>query len=230
MKKILSLAVIICIFFGAVHQGFAAQSTADVSASDNLKKKAREDILAARKTDEAGVEEYIIGQGDELSVSVYGEGDMAAFSSDGQAIPRVHVRVDGRVSLKHVGDVHAAGLTLTELADYLKVLYATIYDDPIITTVLLEGKSKQYTLMGKVITPGIFPLKNQVSLVQAIASSGGFNEWASHDVTVVREKIREADKRIFSGNTLKFDYDEFLRGKNLKRNINIQPGDIVIVH
>lgn len=230
MKKILPLVVVVCVMLGAVHQGFAAQSTADVSASSKLKKKARADVLAARKTDEAGVEEYIIGQGDELSISVYGEGDMAAFSSDGQATPRVQVRVDGRISLKHVGDVHAEGLTLTELADYLKVLYATIYDDPIITTVLLEGKSKQYTIMGKVITPGIFPLKSQVSLVQAIASSGGFNEWASHDITVVRKKIRETDKQIFSGNTLKFDYDAFLRGKNLKRNIDIRPGDIVIVH
>lgn len=230
MKKLLSLVVVAFILFGPVYMCFAAQSTADVSASAELKKKGRAEILSARKTDEAGVDEYIVGQGDYLSVSVYGEGDMAAFSSDGQAIPRVHVRVDGRVSLKHVGDVHAAGLTLTELADYLKVLYATIYDDPIITTVLLEGKSKQYTIMGKVITPGIFPLKSQVSLVQAVASSGGFNEWASNDITVVREKIREADKRIFSGNTLKFDYDEFLKGKNLKRNIYIQPGDIVIVH
>ncbi len=212
----------------------AAQSTADVSASAELKNTTRAEIVAARQLDEAGIDEYIIGQGDLLSVSVYGEGDMAASSftatSGVQSSSSVQVRVDGRISLKHVGDVHATGLTLTELADYLKVLYATIYDDPTITTVLLDGKSKRYTIMGKVTTPGIFPLSMQISLVQAVANSGGFTEWANSEITVVRKLIKNKDKGIFKGNTLKFDYDDFLDGKKLEKNINVRSGDIIIIH
>ncbi len=218
----------------ALPYSYSAQSTADVSASAELKKKARIDIISSRQVDVAGIDEYIIGQGDLLTVSVYGEGDMAASApasaADAESASGVQVRVDGRISLKHVGDVHATGLTLTELADYLKVLYATIYDDPTITTVLLDGKSKQYTIMGKVTTPGIFPLTMQVSLVQAVANSGGFTEWANSEITVVRKLIKEKDKKVFKGNTLKFDYDDFLEGKKLEKNIDVQPGDIIIVH
>ncbi len=235
MKGLLSyitfLSVLICV---ALPNSYSAQSTADVSASAELKKKARNDIISFRQVDVAGIDEYIIGQGDILSVSVYGEGDMAASSpasnTEAKSASGVHVRVDGRISLKHVGDVHATGLTLTELADYLKILYATIYDDPTITTVLQDGRSKQYTIMGKITTPGIFPLSMQVSLVQAVANSGGFTEWANSEITVVRKLIKEKDKKVFKDNTLKFDYDDFLKGKKLERNIDVQPGDIIIVH
>ncbi len=233
MNKMFSLVVVAVVLLTCVLPCNGAQSTVDVSASAELKKNSRMEILGARKTGEAGIDEYIIGQGDILNISIYGEGNMSAFEanvSPTQNVGGVQVRVDGRISLKHVGDVHAAELTLTELADYLKILYATIYDDPIITTVLLEGNSKRYTMMGKVVTPGIFPLNSQVELVQAVASCGGFNEWANFEITVVRKVVKEKDKRLFKGNTLKFDYDDFLNGKNLQKNISIQAGDIIIVH
>lgn len=233
MKKFLSMMLSFCVCFGLAMDCIGAQSTADVSASADLKKSGRKEVLNARKTDEAGIDEYIIGQGDLLNVSIYGEGDMSAFEGamdTNQTPPAVKVRVDGRISLKHVGDVHAEGLTLTELADYLKILYSTIYDEPIITTVLIAGNSKRYTMMGKVLTPGIFPLDSHVTLVQAVASSGGFNEWANSEITVVRKIVKTKNKGLFKGNILKFDYDDFLEGKNLQKNIAIQAGDIIIVH
>ncbi len=233
MKKIFSLILFGVVFLTFTVPCYGAQSTVDVSASAELKEKTRLEILGARKTDETGIDEYIIGQGDVLSISIYGEGDMSAFErnlSQNQGATGVHVRVDGRVSLKHVGDVHAAELTLTELADYLKILYATIYDDPIITTVLIEGNSKRYTVMGKVLNPGIFPVALETTLIQAVANSGGFNEWANYEITVVRKIVKKKDQNLFKGNTLKFDYDDFLKGKKLYNNIRLQSGDIVIVH
>ena len=95
-------------------------------------------------------------------MSVYGEGDMAATTSagpgrpggsDGGAAPAaggqrgVVVRMDGRISLQHIGDVEVVGMTFTELADYLKKLYSTIYADPIVTTTLVQSNSLRYTVM-----------------------------------------------------------------------------------
>ena len=58
--------------------------------------------------------------------------------------------MDGRVSLLHLGDVEAVGFTLTQWADYLKVLFATVYEDPVVTVVLEQSYSRRYTVMGKV--------------------------------------------------------------------------------
>ena len=142
----------------------------------------------------------------------------------------VVVMMDGRVSLQHIGDVQVTGMTLTQLADYLKKLYATIYDDPIITTTLVQSNSLRYTVMGNVAQPGIFYLDYPITIVQTIARSGGFTEWANKEITVVRQKLKETDKELFQKNKLEFDYDDFVSGKDLDNNIFIRSGDTIIVH
>ncbi|MBB5346963.1 polysaccharide biosynthesis/export family protein [Desulfoprunum benzoelyticum] len=239
MKKM--AAVLFLMFLSAVVMPtmvFAAQSTADVPATEELKAKARADILAGAKEGAAGTD-YLIGAGDILGISVYGEGDMAVAPVQGTAGEEegegaketgsgVPVRIDGKISLRHVGDVEAAGLTLTQLADYLKIVYATVFDDPVLTTVLVQSNSQRYTVMGKVATPGVFQITYPVNIVQAVARSGGFTEWANSKITLVR-KDGPKDK-LFEGNTFKFDYNGFMKGKNLERNIQVLPGDTLIVH
>jgi polysaccharide biosynthesis/export protein len=238
MKK---LIVLVLFYVFSVSPVFAAQSTADVPASAEMKEAARAEILGAGAAGIVPQEEYVVGQGDVLSVSVYGEGDMAVSAGSGMArteqspdAPRfggsgVRVMMDGRISLMHIGDVEVVGMTLTELADYLKKLYATIYDAPIVTTALVQSNSLRYTVMGKVVNPGIFFLDYPLTLVQAVARSGGFTEWAKNVITVVREQVKDRDAHLFQRNTLKFEYNDFVSGKGLESNIFIQSGDIIIV-
>lgn len=218
----------------------AAQSTKDVTASDDMKNQAKVTVLGGEAKAQPQDPEYIIGHGDVLDVQVYGEGSMAvsapatfsdetAGGGEGGGANGVQVRIDGRVSLKHIGDVEVVGMTLTQMSDYLKILYATVYDDPIVTVVLNKSNSKRYTVMGKVANPGIFLIDNPMNLVQVIARSGGFTEWANSELTVVRENGSK-DSSLFAGNTLRFDYDDFLAGRNLEKNILIKSGDIIIVH
>ncbi len=216
----------------------AAQSSKDVPVTKELMDKARQQVMAKAKTKVGGADEYVIGLGDVLSVQVYGEGDMSTEAPDvargsdsGTSLRRgvggVVVRMDGKISLKHVGDVDAVGFTLSQLADYLKIIFATVYEDPVVTVVLGQSNSQRYTVMGKVAKPGIFYLDYPIDLVQVVARCGGFDQWANSEITVVR---KDPKSNLFKGNTLQFDYDDFLEGKNLEKNILIQAGDIVIVH
>ena len=241
---IAALAVLLLTVCGNV---FAAQSTADAVADVVTKEKLRKEILG-EATFPGEDAEYVIGYGDILGVSIYGEGNMAAAPSAGatgtagsaeqqgggasaNTAGGVVVRMDGRISLLHVGDVNVVGMTLTQVADYLKKLYATVYSDPVITAVLMQSNSRRYTVMGQVNQPGVFPLDYPITIVQTIARSGGFTEWAKHDITVVRagdgvKTTAGADGK----NTLEFDYDDLVKGKKLDKNVHIQAGDIIIVH
>ncbi len=231
-----SLYVICVLIFSS--SAMAAQSTADVPVTKELMAKARQQVLAKAKADGKGADEYVIGHGDILSVQVYGEGDMSVESPGGTrggggdalraGVGGITVRIDGKISLKHVGDVDAVGFTVTQLADYLKIIFATVYDDPVVTVVLGQSNSQRYTVMGKVAQPGIFYLDYPINLVQMVARCGGFNEWANSEITVVR-KNAEGNK-LFKGNTLQFDYDEFLDTKQLENNILIKKGGTIIVH
>jgi polysaccharide export outer membrane protein len=230
----------------------AAESTADVSADAALKEKARQQILGAS----AGPlidDEYRIGYRDILYVSVYGEGSMAvgegiqaqaAISDTGDTRASggdflrgrgsgVEVRIDGRISLRHIGDVSVVGMTLTQLADYLKQLYSTIYGDPVLTVTLVQSNSQQYTVMGQVVNPGLYHLDYPLSLVKAVARAGGFTEWAKSDITVIRQFPTESagdQAKDGPGQTFKFDYNEFLKGRGLEKNIIIKSGDVIVVH
>ncbi len=216
----------------------AAQSTKDVPVTKELMDQARQQVMAQAEKTVKGATEYVVGAGDVLSVQVYGEGDMsteapavARGTDSGESLRKgvggVVVRMDGKISLKHIGDVDAIGFTLTQLADYLKIIFATVYDDPVVTVVLGQSNSQRYTVMGKVAQPGIFYLDYPIDIVQVIARCGGFNEWSNSEITVVR-KAPNSD--LFKGNTLQFDYDDFLEGKKLEKNILLKAGDIIIVH
>ncbi|MCB2173683.1 polysaccharide biosynthesis/export family protein [bacterium] len=245
MKRLACWATFLLVSLLVTHAGFAAQSTADVPATKAMKESLRAEILGVSSGSGVATEEYVIGHGDLLGVSVYGEGDMAAAHASRQARPGdttpgggavpadqqggVRVMMDGRISLLHIGDVEVVGMTLTQLADYLKKLYATIYDSPIVTTTLVQSNSLRYTVMGKVTSPGVFYLDYPVTVVQAIARGGGFTEWASKKLTVIRDSLKPGDESLFDGNKLEFDYDRFISGRDLQKNVLLRSGDIIIV-
>ena len=215
---------------------YAAQSTEDVPVTDEKKETLLKEILGADIGKMQREEKYVIGHGDILSIGIYEEGDMSVAPVPKQTggssggVLGTQVMMDGRISLKEIGDVEVVGLTLTELADYLKRLYSVIYENPVVTTTLVQSNSLRYTVTGEVAKPGIFKLEHPINLMQVIAQSGGFSEWAKKEITVVRKELREEDKKQFDGNTLKFDYDDFVSGKELDRNIFVRSGDIVVVH
>jgi len=250
--KFSALAFLCLLLTGfVVPYSYSAESTADVSVDAALKEKLRQQSLGQSASDVVD-EEYVIGYRDILHVSVYGEGSMAVSEgiqpetgtggagtapSEANIIrgrgTGIEVQNDGRVSLRHIGDVSVVGMTLTQLANYLKQLYSAIYDNPSLTVTLVQSNSKQYTVMGQVNNPGLYHLDFPLDIVKAVARAGGFAEWAKSDITVIRQESPGAgdkSKAGQSGKTFRFDYDDFLKGQNLEKNIMIKPGDVIVVH
>lgn len=235
---------------------WAAESTGDNPVKSETKEKYRQEILGGKgqaKMDN----EYVIGYRDILYVEVYGEGSMAVGPGSPSATPAkpgaeeqdavrgrgagAEVGTDGRVSLRNIGDVYVVGMTLTQLADYLKKLYSTVFDKPTVITSLVQSNSRQYTMMGQVKAPGLFHLDYPTTVVKAIAKAGGLTDWANSEITIIRqnnnELIPESDPAKQSpkapsqkAQRFKFDYDDFLKGKDAEKNILLEPGDVVVIH
>ncbi len=169
----------------------------------------------AKKQDVPPVEkEYLIGIGDILEISVWQEPDI---SKNG------FVRLDGRISLPLVGDVVAEGLSPEALAQIISKRISKFIADPSVTVTLKESKSRMYYVLGQILRPGEYTLSYPVSILQAIARAGGFAEWAKREkVIVVR---RQAGKETI----IPFNYDKFIEGKDLGKNLALQPGDTLIV-
>ncbi|MFH1215957.1 MAG: polysaccharide biosynthesis/export family protein [Pseudomonadota bacterium] len=157
---------------------------------------------------------YFIGVGDVLEVQVWQEPDLSR---------TVKVRLDGKISLPLTGDVQAAGKAIEELDSFLEKKIAALVTEPSVSVMLVENRSRRYYVVGQVGQPGEFPIEYPLTLLQAIARSGGFQEWAK------REEIKVARRTGSKEELLRFDYDAFVKGKDLGQNIFIAPGDTIIV-
>ena len=158
--------------------------------------------------------DYQIGIGDIIEIQVWKEPDLSR---------TLTVRLDGRISLPLVGDIDTAGKSTGELDQYLEKKFSEVVTEPAVSVILLESRSRRYYVVGQVGQPGEFRIDYPVTILQAIARSGGFQEWAKRDrIKVVR---RDGGREKL----LEFNYDAFVNGKSLEQNLVITAGDTIIV-
>jgi polysaccharide export outer membrane protein len=161
-----------------------------------------------------GNEEFIIGHGDKLGVTVWEQEGL-----DVEAI----VQPDGKISLPLVNDVQAAGLTVEALRKDLNERYREFILEPTVSIIVKDIKSLKIYVLGEVNSPGEYDLLSYTDVLQAITKAGGF--------TIYAKKSKVEIIRTFGGQKIKtrFNYNQVLRGKNLEQNIPLKPGDVIIV-
>lgn len=153
---------------------------------------------------------YRIGPEDVLSVMVWREPQVSGMFV---------VRPDGRITLPLAGELMVSQLTPQEVRDKVVEMYAKYFNKPEISVAIARVGSKKYYLVGQVMRTGTFPLVVPTSVLEAIDSAGGFQEFANRKKVI----ILRGDQRI------RFNYDEVIKGKNTKQNIQIENGDHIIV-
>jgi polysaccharide biosynthesis/export protein len=157
---------------------------------------------------------YAIGPEDVIGVLVWREPDM---SGD------VTVRPDGKISLPLIGDLEAAGRTPESLAAEIQKAAARFVDQPNVSVVIRQVNSRKVFITGQVKQSGSFPLAGPRTVLQLIALAGGLTEYA--DAGNIRV-MRTEDGRT---RTYKFNYKDVSKGQHLEQNIELKPGDTVVV-
>ena len=158
--------------------------------------------------------DYVIGPEDVLAIVVWREKDLSS---------EVVVRPDGKISLPLVNDVQAAGLTPEQLRLQLTDAAGKLIEDPSVTVVVKAVNSRKVFVTGQVNKPGVYQLAAPTNILQLLASAGGLLEYA--DAKNIRVMRTESGKSV----SFKFNYNDVAKGKNLRQNIDLKPGDTVIV-
>lgn len=158
--------------------------------------------------------DYVIGADDVLSVVYWREKDMSA---------EVTVRPDGKVALPLLNDIPAAGLTPEAFRDRVIAAAQRFVENPNPTVMVKEVNSRRVFITGQVEKPGPYQLNHQATVLQLIAMAGGLKEFArGKNISVIR--MERGEQLVFS-----FNYQEALSRQNLKQNIELKPGDTVLV-
>jgi polysaccharide export outer membrane protein len=162
--------------------------------------------------------DYVIGTDDVLVVMFRREKDMSA---------EVVVRPDGRITLPLLNDIQAAGLSPTQLRDRVTEEGKRFVEDPAVTVMVKQVNSRKVFITGQVGKPGPYPLGDRMTVMQLISMAGGLTDYAKKKNIVI---IRDAGPRPgVKPVTFRFNYDDIQNLKNLGSNIELRPGDTVIV-
>lgn len=147
-------------------------------------------------SDERGA--YLLGAGDRLRVTVFGQEDMSG---------EVSVTGAGDISLPFVGKVKAGGLTVGQLETrIIDLLQPDYIKNPRVSVEVLNFRP--FDIIGEVRRPGSYPYRNGMTVLNAVAMAGGFTYRAEEDeFTIQRATDPEARKEEAGPNAVVYPGD-----------------------
>jgi polysaccharide export outer membrane protein len=157
---------------------------------------------------------YQIGPEDILKVSVW---------KDEHLTQETVVRPDGMISFPLIGEVPAAGRTVEDLRAEIVKRLTKFIPNPNVTVTVLKVLSYRIYVLGRVNKPGEYQVGHYTDVLQALSMAGGLTPFASeNDIRIIRRN--GAEEQVFQ-----FRYGDVQKGKDLKQNILLYRGDVVMV-
>jgi polysaccharide export outer membrane protein len=162
--------------------------------------------------------DYLIGEGDVLTVRVLGEGPDFTVTNQ--------VRPDGRLSFPKYGDIDATGKTAEALRAELEQGFAEklALKSPKVFVAVNSFFSKNVSVFGEVRVAGRFPYIGQMRVLDLLGLAVGYDDIQGDLDDVLL--FREVD------NTTKIyhvDLEAFFKRGDFSTNFYLRPGDVLYV-
>jgi polysaccharide export outer membrane protein len=210
MKKVIHLAVLLWMgFFASAMLSQSQQAATTASKSENSNSAKSSDEVQASNV----APDYVIGADDTLHISVWKEPDLT------ETLP---VRPDGKISMPLLNDITAAGLTPLQLRETITERLRKYIADPRVTVVVTGMNSRRVFVTGEVTHTGPMTLLPHMTMLQALAQAG-FTQFANPKaIYLLRNENGKQQK-------LPFNYKEVVKGNHPEQNIELRPGDTIVV-
>lgn len=181
---------------------------------------------------------YVVEPGDVLLVQPADLDSSVRFPGDQPVLP------DGTINLGRYGQLQVAGRTVAEIEMAVKAQIEAVVKaqpppkeprDPLdrrdprdvgpITVRVVTRQSKVYYVLGEVNAPGVFTLKGNETVLDAILNAGGLNDRASRKHIVLSRPTPPQGCRV----VLPICYREIVQLGDTSTNYQIAAGDRVFV-
>ncbi|MDF1754301.1 MAG: SLBB domain-containing protein [Verrucomicrobiales bacterium] len=162
---------------------------------------------------------YTLGPGDTVSFSTFDRGDLDR---------TVRIAPDGTVSYLQAVAVNANGLTVDELRDRMESELQKYRRDFKLIVSPQELNSKEFAILGRVRTPGSFPLDRPTTVLEGIALAEGV------EVGTIRGSaygLADFGRSFVArkGRKLDVDFSKLYYEGDLAQNVYLQPNDYLYV-
>ncbi|HUF61410.1 MAG TPA: SLBB domain-containing protein [Verrucomicrobiales bacterium] len=161
---------------------------------------------------------FTLGPGDQIEIQLEGQPE---------TIEQTLVMPDGLVYYYLAEGVPAENRTVEELRLALTEELAQYEQNPLLNVTLTDVQSRNYWILGQVVSPGTYSLNQPTTLVQALAKAGGIDD-RSADPNSSRANLAAA-YMVRNGETLPVDLERLVRHGDMSQNVYLEPGDYVYV-
>jgi polysaccharide biosynthesis/export protein len=160
---------------------------------------------------------YIVGPGDTIQVFVWRNPELSV------TLP---VRPDGKISTPLVEDVVAVGQTPSGLARLIEARLAEYIRTPQVNIIVTNAQSQfsKVTVIGQVKSPQAVPYRQGMTVLDVVLAVGGLGEFAGGNrAKLIRKDAQGNQKEI------RVKLGDLVNRGRIKYNINMQPGDVLMV-
>jgi len=177
-------------------------------------------IILACCTAAVAQQEYVIGEGDLLKITVYDHPDLTT---------EVRVSGDGRINFPLVGEVTISGLPVAEAERMIAGLLGEGYVvHPHVAVFITEYKSKKVTVLGEVAKPGIVVLRGVSTLMEVLSDAGGITPNAG-DAIMIQHLSAAGGSKSGKDELTIVDTKRLFEDGDVTANISVQNGDSIYV-
>ncbi len=165
----------------------------------------------------SGEYNYIIGPGDNISISVWHNPELS------QGVP---VRPDGKITTPLVEDLQAAGKSPTHLARDIEIALSKYIQDPIVTVIVtgfVGPYSQQIRVIGQAAKPQALQYRENMSLMDVMISVGGITDFAAGNRATILRTVNGKSQQ------LSVKLESLIRDGDVVANVQMLPGDVLII-
>jgi polysaccharide export outer membrane protein len=173
-------------------------------------------LSGAIRRESAGGGAYVLGVGDRLELSVFGQEDLKK---------TLEVLADGTVIFPLVGVIPVAGKTLSSVRGTLEVRLKDYLVDPQVSLDIKDYQSQPVNVVGEVEKPGTYYLKGPTTLMDIMAQAGWMTREAGSEIIITRHTGTAEEE---GSRQITITKEELLRGGS-QFNPRLQSGDVITV-
>ncbi len=127
--------------------------------------------------------QYRLGPADQLRITVFNEPGLTG--------PYV-VGAQGTIAYPLVGDIRAAGLTVPEFTEALRMALSGYVRTPSVSVEV--ANYRPFFILGEVTRPGTYPYQVDITVMNAVATAGGFTYRANRGRVFIRHASEDVER------------------------------------
>lgn len=194
----------------ASYGGSAEEAKLAFMKLDSRKRITPSDLVPANRV-------YRVGAGDMLKIEVV---EVENTETTTMVMP------DGRLYYDIAPGIYAIGKTIPELEAELAMALKDVYPLPIVNINAVRIRSSSYSIMGQVVTPGVYEIGKPTTVLDAVSLAGGIR---SSEVASRTQNLADLRRSVLirDGKIIPVNFENLIEKGNMKHNVYLRPNDYI---